>query len=122
VEFDADQRNYPNHLSLRRPSVVKGFVVTALRDYSKQSNAVKNQTANDPYHYQKSEGLEYRFWCDFHRDVYVSVILKTKEPPIVPMKYIDLDYFERMNDMMVNLFIAKFEEFDLKDLMGFKYN
>jgi hypothetical protein len=52
----------------------------------------------------------------------VSVILKTKEPPIVPMKYIDLDYFERMNDMMVNLFIAKFEEFDLKDLMGFKYN
>jgi hypothetical protein len=80
------------------------------------------QTAIDPYHYQKSERLEYCFWCDFHRDVYVSEILKTKEPPIVPMKYVDWDFFERMNDPAVNLVIAKFEEFDLKDLMGFKYN
>jgi hypothetical protein len=52
----------------------------------------------------------------------VSEILKTKEPPIVPMKYVDWDFFERMNDPAVNLVIAKFEEFDLKDLMGFKYN
>ncbi|RLM86226.1 actin-like protein ARP8 [Panicum miliaceum] len=49
------------------------------------------------------------------------VILKTNEPPIVPMKYIDWDYFERMNDLAVNSVIAKFEEFNLKDLMDFKY-
>jgi hypothetical protein len=54
--------------------------------------------------------------------MYVSVILRNKEPPIVPVRYVNWAYFEQMGDPSVNAIIAKFEEFKLKDLMAFKYN
>jgi hypothetical protein len=55
-------------------------------------------------------------------DLYASVIMKKDDAPIVPVKYIDWEYFENMNDPSVNAVIAKFEEYKLRDLMGFKYN
>jgi hypothetical protein len=45
--------------------------------------------------------------------MYVLVILRNKEVPIVPMKYIDWAYIEKMNDPSVNAVIAKFEDFKL---------
>jgi hypothetical protein len=50
------------------------------------------------------------------------MILRNKIQPIVPMKYVDWEYFEKMNDPAVNEVIAKFEEFGLGELMSFKYN
>ncbi|RLM85569.1 putative copia-like retroelement [Panicum miliaceum] len=121
VEFGDDQVNHPTCPRLKRPTIVEGFAVLASRDYFKQAITVKNQRANDPCRYRKSEGLEQHFWCDFHRDFYMSVILRKKSQPIVPMKYIDWEYFENMNDPLVNAVIEKFE-YKLRDLMGFKYN
>jgi hypothetical protein len=45
-----------------------------IRDYSKNSLAVREQREDNVYLYLKGEGLEARFWCDFHRDFYQSVI------------------------------------------------
>jgi hypothetical protein len=118
VEFGPDQRNHPYCPKMRSPGVIEGFAISATRDYFKQSITVKNQRAIDPYRYRKSEGLEQRFWCDFHRDFYVSVMLRNKDQPIVPMKCIDWEYFENMNDPSVNAVIGKFEEYKLRDLMA----
>jgi hypothetical protein len=54
--------------------------------------------------------------------MYVSVISRNWEPPIMPVRYVDWAYFENVGDPSVNAIIAMFEEFKLKDLMGFKYN
>jgi hypothetical protein len=40
-----------------------------IRDYSKNSLAVREQREENVYLYRKGEGLEARFWCDFHRDL-----------------------------------------------------
>ncbi|RLM60186.1 putative copia-type pol polyprotein [Panicum miliaceum] len=122
VEFGSDQITYPCCPKRRPLGTVEGFAVAAPRDYHNQSITVKNQRAIDVYPYQKNEGLERRFWCDFHKDFYASVIIRKDDAPIVPMKYIDWEYFENMNDPSVNAVIAKFEEYKLRDLMGFKYN
>jgi hypothetical protein len=45
-----------------------------IRDYSKNALAVREQRKENVYLYLKGEGLEARFWCDFHRDFYQSVI------------------------------------------------
>jgi hypothetical protein len=102
-------------------TTVEGFATSATRDYFKQSLTLKNQRAIDVYHYRKSEGLEYRFWCDFRRDFYTTVILRKSEAPIVIMKYIDWKYFEDMNDPSVNDVVAKCREFVLREIMAFKY-
>jgi hypothetical protein len=62
-----------------------------IRDYSKNALAVREQREEDVYHYLKGEGLEARFWCDFHRDFYQTVILNPKlvaknMVPIVKMR------------------------------------
>ncbi|RLM66609.1 putative copia-like retroelement [Panicum miliaceum] len=122
VEFGSDQITHP-HCPKRRPQgTVEGFAIAAPRDYQNQSITIENQRAIDVYRYQKNEGLERRFWCDFHKDFYASVIIRKDDASIVPMKYIDWEYFENMNDPSVNAVIAKFEEYKLGDLMGFKYN
>lgn len=46
--------------------------------------------------------------------MYVSVILQHRGPPIVPMKYIEWNYFQDMQDPIVDAVIAKFEEYKLK--------
>jgi hypothetical protein len=99
--FTHEQRNYPNCPKLRLVTTVEGFATSATRDYFKQSLTLKNQRAIDVYHYRKSEGLEYQFWCDFHRDFYTSINLRKPEAPIVVMKYNDWKYFEDMNDRSV---------------------
>jgi hypothetical protein len=48
--------------------------------------------------------------------------MRKNDAPIMPMKYIDWEYFEDMQDPAVDVVIVKFEEFKLRDLMGFKYN
>jgi hypothetical protein len=120
--FTHEQRNYPNCPKLRTPGTVEGFVVSAPRDYFKQSLTLKNQRAIDVYRYKKRVGLEYRFWCEFHKDFYASVILRKDAAPIVPMKYIDWKYFEDMNDPYVNNVIAKCREFGIIEIMAFRYN
>jgi hypothetical protein len=49
---------------------VLGFAEHMIRDYSKNALAVREQREEYVYRYLKGEGLEARFWCDFHRDFY----------------------------------------------------
>jgi hypothetical protein len=55
-------------IKLREPGSVLGFAEHMIRDYSKNALAVREQREEDVYRYLKGEGLEARFWCDFHRD------------------------------------------------------
>jgi hypothetical protein len=48
------------------------------RDYSKNALAVREKREEDVYLYLKGGGLEARFWCDFHRDFYQTVIRNPK--------------------------------------------
>jgi hypothetical protein len=98
-----------------------------IRDYSRNSLAVREQREENVYLYLKGEGLEARFWCDFHRDFYQSMIhdpkLASKNmAPIVPMKYIDWKYYEELNNTVFNSVIDKCKEVGLYDIMGFRYN
>jgi hypothetical protein len=98
-----------------------------IRDYSRNSLAVREQREENVYLYLKGEGLEARFWCDFHRDFYQSVICNLKlasknMAPIVPMRYIDWKYYEELNNTVFNSIIDKCKEVGLYDIMGFRYN
>jgi hypothetical protein len=81
-------------IKLRDPGSVLGFAEHMIRDYSKNALAMREQKEEDVYRYLKGEVLEARFWCDFHRDFYQSVIQNPKlasknMAPIVQMSYID---------------------------------
>jgi hypothetical protein len=114
-------------IKLRDPCSVLGFAEHMIRDYSKNSLAVREQREDNMYLYIKGEGLEARFWCDFHRDFYQSVIRNPKlaaknMAPIVQMRYIDWKYYEELNNTVFNSVIEKCKEVGLYDLMGFRYN
>jgi hypothetical protein len=114
-------------INLREPGSVLGFAEHMYRDYSKNALAVREQREEDVYRYLKGEGLEARFWCDFHRDFYQTVIRNPKlvannMVPIVKMRYIDWKYYEDLNNTVFNSMIEKCKEVGLYDIMGFRYN
>jgi hypothetical protein len=99
-------------IKLWDPDSVLGFAEHMIRDYSRNSLAVREQREENVYRYLKGEGLEARFWCDCHRDFYQSVIRNPKlasknMAPIVPMKYIDWKYYEELNNTVFNSVIDK---------------
>jgi hypothetical protein len=114
-------------IKLREPGSVLGFVEHMIRNYSKNALAVREQREEDVYRYLRGEGLEARFWCDFHRDFYQAVIRNTKLAaknmvPIVKMRYIDWKYYEDLNNTVFNSVIEKCKDVGLYDLMGFRCN
>jgi hypothetical protein len=114
-------------INLREPGFVLGFAEHMYWDYSKNALAAREQREDDVYRYLKGEGLEARFWCDFHRDFYQTVIRNPKlvaknMVPIVKMRYIDWKYYEALNNIVFNSIIEKYKEVGLYDIMGFRYN
>jgi hypothetical protein len=102
-------------IKLREPGSVLGFAEHIIRDYSKNALAVREQREEDVYQYLKGEGLEARFWCDFHRDFYQTFIRNPKlvaknMMPIVKMRYIDWKYYEDLNNTVFNSVIEKCKE------------
>jgi hypothetical protein len=65
-------------INLKGPGSVLGFAEHMYRYYSKNALAVREQREDDVYRYLKGERLEARFWCDFHRDIYQTVIRNPK--------------------------------------------
>jgi hypothetical protein len=65
-------------IKLREPGSILVFAEHMIRDYSKNALAVREQREEDVYRYLKGEGLEARFWCDFHRDFYQTIIRNPK--------------------------------------------
>jgi hypothetical protein len=100
---------------------VPDFTVEIGRSYFKQTMALTNARKEDVYKYEKCEGLERHFWCQLHQDFYSSVVLHKGKAPIVPCKYVDWAYFEKLNNPFFNQAIAKCKEFGLYDIMGFRY-
>jgi hypothetical protein len=92
------------------------------RNYFKQAMALTSARTEDVYRYEKAENLERRFWCQLHQDFYSSVVLCKGKAPIVPCKFVDWAYFERLDDPFFNEAIAKCREFGLYDIMGFRYD
>ncbi|RLN24289.1 hypothetical protein C2845_PM07G22800 [Panicum miliaceum] len=119
VEVAPDQQQYPRCPKLTRPQLVPGFAIQLWWDYFGQKVALRNARNEEVYRYDKSEGLEGRFWCQLHQDFYASVVLKKGKAPIVPCRYVDWAYFEKLDDPFFNEAIAKCKEFGLYDLMGF---
>jgi hypothetical protein len=114
IEFQEDQRQYPRCPKLTCPQIVPGFAVEMGRNYFKLTVALTNACKEDVYKYEKYEGLERRFWCQLHQDFYSSVVLRKGKAPIVPCKYVDWAYFEKLNDPFFNQANAKCKEFGVK--------
>ena len=92
------------------------------RNYYKQDVALRETRKEKVYRYDKSEGLERRFWCKFHEDFYSSVVMRKSRAPIVHCKYVDWKYYENMKDPFFNEAMAKCKEMGLYDIMGFRYD
>jgi hypothetical protein len=122
VTFSADQTRYPVCPKLTRPQILPEFTVSLGRNYFKQAVALTSARTEDVYRYEKAENLERRFWCQLHQDFYSSVVLRKGKAPIVPCKFVDWAYFERLDDPFFNEAIAKCREFGLYDIMGFWYD
>jgi hypothetical protein len=122
IEFQEDQCQYPRCSKLTHPQIVPGFAVEIGRNYFKQTMALTNARKEDVYKFEKAKNLERRFWCQLHQDFYSSVVLRKGKAPIIPCKYIDWAYFEKLNDPFFNQVIAKCKEFGLYDIMGFRYD
>jgi hypothetical protein len=111
-------------IKLREPGFVLGFAEHMIRDYSKSALAVREQREEDVYRYRKGEGLEARFWCDFHRDFYQTVIRNPKLASknmvlIVNMRYIDWKYYDDLNNTVFNSVIEKCKEVGLYDCRAY---
>jgi hypothetical protein len=122
IEFQDDQRQYPRCSKLCHPQILPEFAVVMGRNYFKQTVALTNARKEDVYKYEKAENLERRFWCQLHQDFYSSVVMRKGKAPIVPSKYVDWAYFEKLKDPFFNQAIAKCKEFGLYDIMGFRYD
>jgi hypothetical protein len=122
VAFPDDQRQYPTCPKLARPQIVQGFAIQIGRNYYKQAVALSNARKEEVYKYEKCEGLERHFWCRLLQNFYSSVVLHNGKAPIVPCKYMDWEYFERINDPFFNQAIEKCKEFGLYDIMVFRYD
>ncbi|RLN25650.1 hypothetical protein C2845_PM07G09950 [Panicum miliaceum] len=122
VEFTPDQQQYPRCPKLTHPQIVTSFAVNLGRDYFKQTVALRNAQKEEVYKFDKCEGLERRFTCKLHQDFYSSIVLHKDKAPIIPCKYVDCAYFERLDDPFFNQAIAKCKEFGLYDIMGFQYD
>jgi hypothetical protein len=94
------------------------FAVVMGRNYFKQTVALTNARKEDVYKYEKAENMERRFRCQLHQDFYSSVVMRKGKAPIVPCKYVDWAYFEKLNDPFFNQAIAKCKEFGLYDIRG----
>jgi hypothetical protein len=101
---------------------VPGFTVEMERNYYKQDVALREARKEKVYRYDKSEGLERRFWCKLHEDFYSSVVMRKSRAPIVHCKYVDWKYYENMKDPFFNEAMAKCKEMGLYDIMGFRYD
>jgi hypothetical protein len=122
IEFQEYQHQYPRCPKFTRPQILPGFAVEMGRNYFKQTVALTNARKEDVYKYEKAENMERRFWCQLHQDFYFSVVMRKGKAPIVPCKYVDWAYFEKLNDPFFNHAIAKCKEFGLYDIMGFRYD
>ena len=89
VEYSSEQRNYPSIPRLHRPGIVPGFTIEMERKYYKQDVALREARKEEVCKYDKSEGLEKRFWCKLNEDFYSSVVMRKSHAPIVPCKYVD---------------------------------
>jgi hypothetical protein len=92
------------------------------RNYYKKDVALREAHKEKVYKYDKSEGLERRFWCKLHEDFYSSVVMRKSHAPIVPCKYVDWKYYEDMKDPFFNEAMDKCKEMGLYDIMGFRYD
>lgn len=69
------------------------------------------------------EGIDPRFWNEFHMDFYTSVVRNKKNKALITaMKYVDWPYYEKDNDEAFKEAIDMCKEFGLYELMGFKYH
>jgi len=50
------------------------------------------------------------------------MVLRKPNAPIVPWKYVDWEYFEKLDDPFFNQAIAKCMDFGLYDIMSFRYD
>jgi hypothetical protein len=64
-------QRYQNHYTrIRRPNIPSDCVPKRGIDYKAQSSDVKRMRQDNIFDWSKFEGLEYRFWSQFHNDYY----------------------------------------------------
>ena len=70
----------------RRPHDTRPHPVV---NYMGKLKMVEEARDENPYEVHKDQGIDYRFWNEFHSKLYASVIFNSKKYKIVKMRYID---------------------------------
>ncbi len=122
VSFGQHQIQWDTYPQLQHPRQAQGYVPRLPRNYSQQSISVTKERESNPFTFSKDEGLDQRFWTQFHQDFYSSVCLKPKHPHIATMEAIDWEHMANKKSQVCDNVIEACEAFGLRDIMGFKYN
>jgi hypothetical protein len=69
---------------------------------------------------QEKRNKDSHFWCHFHADWYLSMILPRKRS-VVLMKSINWTYMRNKNHLLFNEIIAACEHHKIYEIMGFNY-
>jgi len=111
---------------VRRPSIPSGTLPRLGIDYKKRLVDLRHQRSENPYKFIKFEGVEERFWSQFHNDFYESVLYKaskvTKNGPLFQHKYVVLKSLQEFNHPEVNALINRLEEWRILPLMTLEKN
>jgi hypothetical protein len=109
-----------------RPELPTGFVPRRAIEYRKQARDMRIMRQDNPYRWIKFEGVEGRFWSQFHHDYYVFICLKDgirgSTSPHVQHKAPSLESLREHDHPEVNALIDKLAKWRLLDLMTIKKN
>ena len=82
-EFDGRyMRDFGGEIIMRPPDDSRQHVVI---NYSKSWKLVEEARKINPYAVSKDLGIDYRFWNEFHFNLYAIVILASKKTKIIKM-------------------------------------
>jgi hypothetical protein len=112
--------HYPLFPKKRPPTKYDSSLQLEYQSYEGTSVQVKLAREEYPYTQPKQAGIDKRFRSLFHYSFYSFVCLS--KPRIRKMKWVDWQHFENFDKPEVEEVLEIVEKFQMKDLMGFKYD
>jgi len=111
---------------LHGPSTPGDCIPRCPIDYKVQSSDVKRMRQDNPFAWSKFEGVDDRFWSQFHNDYYSSVCMKTGirglTTPIIMHKASTLLSLQSHNHPEIDALIQRLEDWCILPLMTFKHD
>lgn len=104
---------------MRTPVDPDGIIPRLAIDYMKQKRDVRRMRQENPFQWCKFQGVEERFWSQFHHDYYLSVCMPKS---VIQHKAPVRESIERHDHPDLNPMLAKLDEWRILPLMTFKHH